>query len=180
MIKKPAFWIAFVLLSIAAAGLAYRYFPLAFPIVSLDIAMDRDAALDAARRIAADEGIGPRDAREAASFALDERAQTFVELEGGGKEAFALLMTDRLYAPYTWRVRHFLEGEKHEATFRFTPDGRPDGFVERLREDAPGAALGADEARAIGEASAQSTWGVDLSAFGPVEQSEERRPGPLG
>jgi len=177
MTKRRSFWIAFALLSLLAAGLAYRYFPLAFPIVSLDIAMDREGALDAARRMGGDEGIGPRDAREAASFALDARAQTFVELEGGGKEAFARLMTDGLYAPYTWRVRHFLEGEKHEATFRFTPEGRPYGFVERLREDAPGAVLGEGEARAIGEAAARSAWGVDLPAFVAVEQSEERRPG---
>jgi len=177
MIRKPAFWVAFVLVSILAAGLAYRYFPLAFPVVSLDIAMDRDAALAAARQMSVDQGIGPAEAREAASFALDERAQTFVELEGGGKEAFALLMADGLYAPYTWRVRHFLEGEKHEATFRFSPDGRPYGFVERIREDAVGAALDAGAARAIGEASARSTWGVDFSAFVPVEQSEVRRPG---
>ena len=141
MIKKPAFWIAFVLLSIVAAGLAYHYFPLAFPIVSIDIAMDREAALAEAARIASEQRIGPEGAREAASFALDAEAQTFVELEGGGKAAFARLMTDRLHSPYTWRVRRFQESEKHEATFRFTPAGRPDGFVERLREDAPGAAL---------------------------------------
>ena len=66
-----------------------------------------------------------------------------------------------LYAAYTWRVRQFREGETNETTIRFTPEGRPYGFVERLAEDAPGAALDAGAARAIGEAARRagaSTW----------------------
>jgi len=177
MFRRPAFWIVLAIASVASTGFAYRYFARAFPIVSLEISMDREAALAAARRIAAGHRLGPEDFREAASFALDAEAQTFVELEGGGKEAFASLMADGFYAPYTWRVRHFKESEKRETLFRFTPDGRPYGFVERLREDAPGAALTPDAARAIGEALAASAWAVDLGAFVSVEQSEERRPG---
>lgn len=177
MFRRPAFWIILTIVSIASTGFAYRYFARAFPIVSLEITMDREAALAAAGRIAAEQRLGPDDFREAASFALDAEAQTFIELEGGGKEVLARLMADGLYAPYTWRVRHFKEGEKRETLFYLTPDGRPYGFVERLREDAPGAALTAEAARPIGEALARSAWDVDLDAFVAVEQSEERRPG---
>ncbi len=70
-------------------------------------------------------GSGPPDYRQAASFALDSEAQTFVELEGGGKAAFTKMLRERLYAAYTWRVRHFREGETNETLIRFTPDGRP-------------------------------------------------------
>ena len=51
------------------------------------------------------------------------------------------MLRDGLYSAYTWRVRHFREGDPNETTVRFTPDGKPYGFVERLKEDAPGAAL---------------------------------------
>ena len=51
------------------------------------------------------------------------------------------MLRDGLYSAYTWRVRQFREGDPNETTLRFTPDGKPYGFVEQLKEDAPGAAL---------------------------------------
>src|SRR5262245_3347851 len=177
MTRKPALWIGLALFSVSSAVFAWRYFPGAFPIVSLDIRMDRSAALDAARALAAERHIGPPDAREAASFSLDETVQTFVELEGGGKPAFAALVADPLYSPYRWRVRHFREREKHEATFDFAAGGAANGFVEHLQEDAPGAALASPAARAIAESTATGAWRVDFSPFHSVEQSEDRRTG---
>jgi Type II CAAX prenyl endopeptidase Rce1-like len=177
MTKKPAFWVILAVLSAVSAALSWQYFTRAFPLLSIDIGMDRQAALASARMLASDRQIGPADFRDAASFSIDETVQTFVELEGGGKPAFATLVSDRLFAPYKWRVRHFKELEKHEATFTFAPDGTPNGFVERLREDAPGAALTAEAARAIAEATAVRPWGADLTVFRSVEQSQERHTG---
>ena len=108
--KRPAFWLLLGLLSIAAGLVGYHYFPQAFSIVSLDITMDREHALEQARGIMTRDRLGPPGYRQAASFGLDEEAQTFVELEGGGKEAFTRMMRDGLYSAYTWRVRHFAEG----------------------------------------------------------------------
>ncbi len=139
--KRPAFWILLALASLAAVAVGVRLFPQAFSILALDITMDRERALSDARRILERDQLGPPNYRQAASFALDDEAQTFVELEGGGKEAFTGMMRDGLYAAYTWRVRHFEDGETNETTIRFTPDGRPYGFEEKLKEDAPGAAL---------------------------------------
>ena len=139
--KRPAFWILLALASLAAVAVGVRLFPQAFSILALDITMDRERALSDARAILERDHLGPPDHRQAASFGLDDEAQTFVELEGGGKEAFTGMMRDGLYAAYTWRVRHFKDGETNETTIRFTPDGRPYGFVEKLKEDAPGAAL---------------------------------------
>jgi len=175
-VTRPAFWILLTLASLAAAAVGIRYFPQAFSILALDITMDREAALGEARRIAGRDGFGPPDYRQAASFALDEEAQTFVELEGGGKPAFTGMMRDGLYSAYIWRVRHFKEGETNETTIRFTPDGRPYGFIEKLREEAPGAALTAGAARQIAETAARSTWNVPLPVYGLVEQGQERRP----
>ena len=88
------------------------------------------------------------------------------------------MMRDGLYAAYTWRVRHFEDGETNETTIRFTPDGRPYGFVEKLKEDAPGAALDAAAARADRRGRRRRPrWNVDLAQFTLVEQGQERRPG---
>ena len=72
MARKPALWIALAIAALAAAAFSWRYFPEAFPLVSLDIRMDRQAALAAARQLAAERRIGPAGFREAASFSLDE------------------------------------------------------------------------------------------------------------
>lgn len=172
--RRPAAWLVFAVLSIAAAVLAVRYFPQAFSIVALDITMDRDQALARARELMARDSLGPAGYRQAASFSLDDEAQTFVELEGGGKDTFTAMLRNGLYSAYTWRVRQFREGETNETTIRFTPEGRPYGFVEKLPEDAPGAALEAGAARSIAERAA-ARWNVDLSQFTMAEQGQERR-----
>jgi hypothetical protein len=174
-VKRPVVWLALALLSVAAVVVAFRAFPDAFSIVALDISMDRDHAMAAARTITERDHLGPADYQEAASFTLDDQTQTFVELEGGGKDAFTAMVRDGLYAAYTWRVRHFKEGEVNEATVSFTPEGRPNGFVERIKEDAPGAALDAASARTIAERDAAARWSVDLTAYALVEQGQERR-----
>jgi Type II CAAX prenyl endopeptidase Rce1-like len=176
-VKRPAFWIVLALFSLASAYVAIRYFPQAFSIVALEITMDRERAVEEARAIMTRDGLGPAGYRQASSFTLDGDAQTFVELEGGGKEAFTRMLREGLYAAYTWRVRQFKEGETNETTIRFTPAGQPYGFVEKLKEDAPGAALDAGRARTIAETGAASRWNVDLTKFTLVEQGQERRVG---
>ena len=109
--KRPAFWILLGLVSLAATAAAVHYFPQAFSIVALDITMTRERALAEARAIVTRDRLGPADFRQAASFALDSQAQTFIELEGGGKPVFTAMLRDGVYSAYTWRVRHFREGE---------------------------------------------------------------------
>ena len=92
--KRPAFWILLGLVSLAATAATVHYFPQAFSIVALDITMDRGRALADARAIAARDRLGPAGYRQAASFALNSEAQTFVELEGGGKDAFTRMLRE--------------------------------------------------------------------------------------
>src|SRR5437762_11911623 len=150
MTKKPALWIVLALFAAASAAFSWRYFTRAFPLLSLDIRMDRQDALTRARELATAQQLGPADYRDAASFSLDETVQTFVELEGGGKPAFNTLVVDRLFSPYRWRVRHFKEREQREVTFAFAADGAPAGVVEKLKDDEPGAAVAEAPARGSG------------------------------
>src|SRR3954470_13256399 len=135
MFRKPVFWIVFAALSAAAALFALKNFSAVFPLVSVDIRMDRKAALTSAGELAAKHAWPPAGFQQAASFSLDQDVQNFVELEGGGKEALSRMIADHTYAPYTWFVRHFKENDAHEVTLRFTPEGDPYGFKLKIPED---------------------------------------------
>lgn len=176
MLRKAWFWIAVVVLSLMATAFAVVGFPRAFPLLSLDVRMTRERALDQAAELAQRHGWGPEGFRHAASFSLDSGVQAFVELEAGGADGFRELIAGGLFAPYTWRVRHFAEGETTETLVRFTPAGEPYGFRERLPEDAPGAALSQPEAQVVAERSA-AAWGLDLRPYDLVEHSSDVRPG---
>ena len=177
MFRRPIFWAAFAAVAVACAAFAVVNFPRAFSIVELDLEMDRAAALSEARRLAAELDWGPSDYRQAASFRVDDRVRSFVELEGGGPEAFAGLLRDGPFHPYQWVVRHFRGGEVREAEVRFRPDGTPYGFRERLSEAAAGAVLDSDAARAVAENGTGDPWNVALDRYEPVEASQEELPG---
>ncbi len=177
MFRKPITWVIFVALFAASVAYAVRDFPRAFPIVSLDLRMDREGALASARRLAEEHGWGPGGYRQAAEFALDAEVQSFVELEAGGRDEFRRIIRDGLFAPYTWRVRHFREGETQETLVRFTPSGDSYGFVVKLPEDESGAKLESEAARRIAEEQASRLWRVGLERYDLVEHAQEERPG---
>ena len=178
MTRRAGFWAAFTVLAAASVLAALRLFPAAFPIVTLDLAMDRETAVAEAEAIAVRYGWDPPDARSAATFGqTDPEVQTYVELEAGGRDAFVGLAERGIYQPYVWTVRRFAEGAVEESRVRFTPAGEPYGFLLRLSEDDPGGGnLPEGEARGVAEAAA-AEWGVDLAPFELLETSEERQPG---
>ncbi|MFQ5632462.1 MAG: hypothetical protein ACE5I1_27145, partial [bacterium] len=177
MFRKPIFWTGFAVVSIACVFYSVRYFSQAFPLVTLDLKMDRETALQSAKELAEKYDWGPAECQQAASFGVDSEVQTYVELEVGDTEAFSEMLAGDLYSPYTWQVRHFKENETNESRIRFTPAGKPYGFVEKLPEDAPGASLQPDSARTIAENAARTHWQIDFSAYQLVEASQENRPG---
>jgi len=176
MTTKPFFWMTAALISIAAALFALSYFPRVFPIIAVDISMTRDDALSSAEQLAADKNWGPSKPRAAASFSLDRRLQTFVELEAGGVEAFAKTLDDAIYTPYTWRVRLFEEGNINEVTVLFRPDGRRFGFSEKIPEDAERPNISSDAAKALAVETAFDDWQIDLSNHELVETGKEEKP----
>ncbi len=177
MSRKPAFWIVLALISLSGIFFTFKYFSEAFPIVTLDLSMDRAGALKLAADLTAKYQWGPKDYSPAASFDLDSEVQNYVELEVGGSRAFKELLKGGFYSPYLWRVRHFKEGDPNETVIRFTPDGKPYGFRERLAEDAHGASLSPEEARIIAEKAATEQWQILLNQYVAVETSQEERPG---
>ena len=76
--RKPAFWVVYALVSLAALAVALRLFPLAIPIVNLDITMSRSEAAAAARALAArlSSSRPPMRARRCASTTMPRRRTT--------------------------------------------------------------------------------------------------------
>ncbi len=178
--RAPAFWIAYAVLAAIALGVAWKLFPLAIPLVNLDITLSRAEALARAEAVAARLKLAPAGARSAVRFAHDSATQNYVELEGGGKRAFGALVQGDLYAPYWWDVRMFSPGEVSEVTIRFGPDGASNGFARRVPEayvrDAATKALSAVAARALAEERAAADWKFDLAPYTLLEQSQQTRP----
>jgi hypothetical protein len=175
--RKPVFWVVFAVASAICAALAWEYFPQALPLINLDVKMSRDAALEEAGAIAARLHLAAAGARRAAVFDHDGATQNYVELEGGGKSAFARLLSGEVYSPYYWNVRLFTPGEIAEARVSFKPDGTPYGFARTIPEDAPGAALDSAAARSIAEMRARSDWAIDFGPYKLLDASQAERPG---
>ncbi len=169
---RPAFWTAFAVVSLVCAGLAWRYFPAALPLIKLDVKMSREDALEQAGVIAQRLRLSEPDAQRAVVFSHDGSTQNYVELEGGGKSAFTRLLSGEVYSPYRWEVRLFKPGETAEARVRFKPDGSVYGFNRHVPEVAPGPALEPDAARAIAEARGAHRLGCRLR---PVRSASTSR-----
>ena len=177
MLRKPTFWILFVALSAAAAVFTIRNFSAAFPLVSIDLQMDRKDALRHARTLAETNAWPPNGFDQAAEFSADQEVQNFIELEGGGKQELGRILREKIFAPYTWRVRHFKEGDAHEALVRFTPEGEPYGFRVKLPDQETGDSKTVEEARRIAETAAKDDWKIDFGRYQLVEASKDVRPG---
>ncbi|MET0441873.1 MAG: hypothetical protein ABW071_07815, partial [Casimicrobiaceae bacterium] len=178
--RRPAFWIAYALLSAAALAVAIHLFPRAIPLVNLDVRMNRVEAIATGEALAVRYKLAPADARSAARFDHDGTAQNYIELEGGGRAAFAELTRGDVYSPYWWSVRVFAPGTIEEAVIRFRADGTPDGFVRRLPENyvrnEATKALAATEARTLAESRARADWGVDFARYTLLDQSQGTLP----
>jgi len=176
MIRKPVFWLVFILLFIAGTIFSFNFFDKANPIVNLDIKMDRTLALKQAEEISEKYDLGPQGFKKAASFSLDSKVKNFVELEIGGADAFNEMISGDLYSPYTWKVRHFKPEETNEVTIFFTPTGDLYGFVEKIPEDQSGTNVSSHNAVGLIENFAHSLR-LDLNQYSLVENSQEVLPG---
>ena len=178
--RTRTFWIAYAIFSMVCLVVAWRVFPEAMPIVHLDITMTRQQALEQARTLAARFKLAPEDARTAVVFNQDGTAQSYIELEGGGKDAFAALVAGKAYAPYWWEVRLFKLGVIDETTMRFRPDGARNGFSRRVAEayvrNEATKALSPDAALALAKERAQADWEIDFAPYKLLDQSEKTTP----
>src|SRR5207245_11013177 len=172
MLGSRLLWTLFVVLSAGAAIFTFRKFSTAFPLVSVELKVDRADALRSARTIAQRNAWPPEGFDQAAEFGGSQEVQNFVELEGGGKQELGRILKEKIFALYTWRVRHFKQGDAHETLIRFTPDGTPYGFSVTLQGDERGDTRPEGEAQQIAEPAAQREWGIDVRRDRRVDASK--------
>lgn len=176
MINKPYFWFIFTILFIGCVYFSIVFFPSAYPLVNLNLQMNRQAALKRAQELAQQNQWGPAGSRQTASFGVDKMVQYYVELEVGGANAFKKMLMEKHYEPYTWRVRHFKEGVTNETMIYFTPEGHFYGFHEKIPEEEVGDAYTSEFALKLAFDSVQNHFHIDLTSFKLIEKSQEIRP----
>lgn len=175
-LQHPLLWSLLILTALSAGVFSYYYFSSALPFVDISITMNKKEALEKACNLSCSLKIGPKAYKEAAYFNSDSTTQSYIELERGGRTAWKEFLKQTEYYPYTWLVRHFQEGNPHEAYFIFTPDGRPYGFIETVAEKAPGAALTPDQARKLAEEFVNSAWHLNITSYTKKDMRMETRP----
>jgi len=152
------------------AGNFYR----AFPEASIDFRVNRDEARELARQFLGSQGDNTAGYRDAASFAYDDDAKTFLEREAGLDRASQILSTRvRLWR---WAYRWYRPLQKEEFRASVTPGGEVAGFTHEIAEDAARAAISDDHARSLAETFLAARMHRDPAALEFVETSSETRP----
>jgi membrane protease YdiL (CAAX protease family) len=152
------------------AGNFYR----AFPEASIDFRVNRDEARELARQFLGSQGDNTAGYRDAASFAYDDEAKTFLEREAGLERASQILSTRvRLWR---WAYRWYRPLQKEEFRASVTPGGEVAGFTHEIAEDAARPAISDDHARSLAETFLATRMHRDPAALEFVETSSETRP----
>jgi hypothetical protein len=131
------------------SGVAWYLFPKAFPLIQIELTTSRTDILSKAKEQALLLAIGPAadiGCNAAVAFETDTTTQTFVELEGGGKQTFIEMITHHYYEPYVWHVRFFVPHQINESALYFTPQGTLYGFKEKISEDEVRSTISSDQA----------------------------------
>src|SRR5262245_49072168 len=151
-----------------------RNFYRAFPEASIDFKVGRDEGR--ARALAFLNGRIYRvdGYRQAATFAYDETAKTFLEREAGLEQANRIMGTRvRLWR---WSYRWFRPLQKEEFRVEITPRGELAGFAHELPEDAARGYSSPEVARRIAEDFLRAQIGRNPSLLEFVDSSDVARP----
>lgn len=167
-----------ICLLIVVASLAFldKYFYQAFPEASIQFKVGRKDSMPVAQKFLNDLAIGAATEgyRHSVIFDHDEQAKVFLERELGLSEA-SKFMGSRVKL-WRWSHRWFKPLQKEELRVFVSPEGSVNGFSHLLPEEAPGATLRADSARALAEAFLRQRLGLDLAQLELVDKDSKLRP----
>ena len=170
--RTPFFWLFFSVISLLGFIYTFRFFPVAFPIVNIEITADRNQAIALAEKISQQFDLGPSNPSTAISFDTDSRTQTFVELAGGGQSTFINMIKTKLYLPYKWHVRRFREFETNETHIYLTPEGELYGFKELISETLIFPSISRDEALKHVSTILKDVMHIDMQAYNLIEDAK--------
>jgi len=172
--KDSRFILLCILICAASLWIGIRYFYRAFPEASIEFKVNRDSSRPLAEKFLAAQGKSVRDFRHAASFRYDDDTKVFLERELGLERANALMGKE--VKLWRWGHRFFKPSQKEEIRIEITTRGEVASFSHILPEDAAGADLPADAARALAESFLVLEMRHPVDSFEFVDSQTQKRP----
>ena len=164
-----------VAVAVAAASLivVWRYFHRAFPEASIDFQISGAGSTPVAAAFLQARGLPVAGYLHAEQFSYDDNALTFLERELGLERAEAL-QRDRLHV-WRWENRWFRPLQKEELDVSVATTGQVVGFDHLVADDAAGASLSEDAARAKAEQFLSSVMQLDWRSWAEVGAERQVR-----
>jgi GNAT superfamily N-acetyltransferase len=159
-------------------GLAFflAFYDRVFPSAAIDLALSGAEITQLARSYLKDQGHDLQGYESALAFEQDSWGAVYLQQTLGVAETNRLIETTSMPIWY-WHARWFRPLEKEEFAAYLDPGGEVVGFFHNVAEDAPGANLPQDEARALAEAYLNQDRGWAQVDWEAVAASSEERPG---
>jgi membrane protease YdiL (CAAX protease family) len=165
-----------ILLGVAGAGVAYRYYFQAFPEASVNFQVSRSEALDRARSFISQQGVSLSGYESTIVFSVDDEAKTYLERTVGLEQANRLMSSS--VSVWYWEVRFFRPQQKEEFQVRISPPGNVIQFTHVIEEARAAARLDRDAAEQLAETYLHALYGSSLDAYDflPEEANSTERP----
>jgi hypothetical protein len=145
----------------------------AFPEASIEFRVNRSEARVRGEKFLRDLGRNVAGTRFAGRFDAEEEAKVYLERELGLEQASRFYGTDAKV--WRWKMRWFQSAVKEEDKVEITPRGDLAGYESVRKEDAPGAHLTREEARAVSRKFLERL-GLRAASWKPIEVSPVTRP----
>jgi len=162
--QKPKLWVEILITVIGIAGIFifFALYETAFPDASVDVTISRAQAREIAESQLKELGYSVEGYKSALSFSSDSSAAYYLQRTMGIEEYNARLEKEQ-WPIYYWSARWFKPEEKEEFYVYLMADGSFLGLNHIIREDAPGADISQEQAKAVAEAflTKYANWNVD-------------------
>jgi N-acetylglutamate synthase-like GNAT family acetyltransferase len=168
-----------LVLGILGLVLFLIFYNQAFPLAALDLALSREQIAGRATDYMSGLGHDLSGYKTALTFDEDGLSSIYLQRTLGVPETNELARQGELPLWY-WRMRWFKPFQKEEFRLTLMPDGTVVGLGHEILEDAPGADLPQEDARALAEAYLVEGQNWDLAEWELVTASSEAQPGGRG
>ena len=164
------------LLGLLGLTLFLAFYDQAFPSAAIDLKFSRDDIARRARAYLEERGYDLTGYQFLLTFDEAWWSSVYLQRTLGISETNRLAREEGLPL-WLWQARWFKPLQKEEFSLTMTPAGEAVAFSHSLPENAPGAQLSPDEARALAHRYLTEDRGWPLNDWEPVTASTEDRPG---
>ncbi|HYL10073.1 MAG TPA: CPBP family intramembrane glutamic endopeptidase [Candidatus Acidoferrales bacterium] len=159
-LRVLAIWIV---LGIAGAWFAHRYFFVANPEASVDFRVSRPEALEIARKFVTAQGQNLDAYQSSIVFQVDDNAKTYLERELGLAQANRMMSQE--ISVWYWEARFFRPQQEEEFLVQVSPAGLVAGYEHKIPEAQAGAKLERAAALQVAKHFLQADYHADLNRW---------------